>query len=105
MLSAALGQALGGEDRNQPPWELPGEGKFELSPEDLAKLRGRGGEEKHGRQWKRPMKRLSILENPEFFPVWRRDGRFGQRDSQGHIISGMGGGGLAKELGLCQWDH
>lgn len=40
MLSAALGQALGGEDRNQPSWELPGEGKFELSPEDLGKLGG-----------------------------------------------------------------
>lgn len=31
-------QALGGEDGNQQSWELPGEGKFELSPEDSGKL-------------------------------------------------------------------
>lgn len=37
--SAAL-EAPGGEHRNQPPWELPGEGQFELSPEDLG---SRGG--------------------------------------------------------------
>ena len=31
-------QVLGGEDANQPSWELPGEGKLELSPEDLGEL-------------------------------------------------------------------
>ena len=31
-------QALSGEDACQPSWELPGEGKLELSPEDSGEL-------------------------------------------------------------------
>ena len=31
-------QALGSEDASQPSWELPGEGKLELSPEGSCEL-------------------------------------------------------------------